>query len=230
MTRIVRVTAAIALGVALIAATASAAGAYQFKAASYPVIDRANSATLHGFEITGAVSVCRKATFKTGEEGAPNPTAAVETLVVHPIYSECEVSIAGTFKAKVITTGCNYDFHAAQPSTKGGSVDIACASGKQIEVVVEGLSGCVISVGTQTGIKAVEYVNESGKVKVNAEATGIKYKASSACGIALEGSNAKYRAGEFVGGVAKLAPEGHPASALSAGFNELEEVDPVEVG
>jgi hypothetical protein len=87
----------------------------------------------------------------------------------------------------------------------------------------------VITVGTQSGIKTVEYVNEAGKVRVNAEASGIKYKASSACGISLEGANAKYREGEFVAGVAKLAPEGHPAVALSEGFNELAEPDSVEV-
>ena len=92
-----------------------------------------------------------------------------------------------------------------------------------------GSKPCVITVGSQTGIKAIEYINEAGKVKVNAEASAIKYKATSACGIALEGENAKYRAGEFVGGVAKLAPEGHPAVALSEGFNELGEIDPVEV-
>jgi hypothetical protein len=228
MKRIVKTALAVVFIVAVSAAPA-AAGSYVFKAAQYPVRQHAVATNLHGFEVTGAVSICKKAEFNTAEEGAPNPTKPQETLIVHPVYTECEISLAGTFKAKVVTTGCNYKFHAVAPGSKTGPVDIVCEAGKQIEVITEGLSGCVITVGSQNGVKNVEYVNSAGKVSVNAEASGIKYKAASACGIALSGENALYREGEFVAGVAKLAAAGHPAKALSEGFNELSEPDAVEV-
>jgi len=94
------------------------------------------------------VSVCSKATF----EG--KATAESETLEVHSKYEGCEVELAGTFKAKVNTEGCNYLFHAATPLTQGGSVDLVCQTGKEINVEVEGIEGgCSIKIPARPASK-----------------------------------------------------------------------------
>src|SRR5262249_30318120 len=182
----------------VIAATDGASTGWQLKAGAYPVNSISHATNPHGFEIAGATSVCKKGEFKSGEEGAPNPAGPQETLEVHPKYSECEITIGGVFKAEVNTTGCNYVFHVAEPRSKNGSADIVCQAGKKIEVTVNGLPGCIIEVGPQTGLKTIEYVNEQPKEKVNAEVNNITYKATSACGLIIkEGNNGLYREGEF---------------------------------
>jgi hypothetical protein len=234
MKKMAAIAVACALIVAMSSAAAQAAGSWPFKAATYPVTEKGEVTNIHGLEIPGAVVICHKGTFNSGEEGAPNPTGPQETLEVHPIYSECEIEMGGTFKAKVTTTGCNYLFHSAAPSTKNGSMDIVCQAGKGIEVRNEEILGCVVTLGTQTGLKSIEYFNQaaSGTVKVNAELSGIHYKDTPACGLVLqEGSTGEYREGEaFRGQVPRLAPKGHPATAVLNGFNQLSEPDAVAVG
>src|ERR1700680_1971139 len=129
-----------------VVAAASAHAAARFVAAKYPVEQKAVNTNPQGFEIAGSTSVCKKATFNTNEEGAPNPTGPSDLLEVHPTYSECEVALAGTFKAKTTTTGCNYVFHAANPETKNGTTDVVCTGANKIRVVVEGIPGCEILV------------------------------------------------------------------------------------
>jgi hypothetical protein len=229
-----RVKLAGGIGLALvvafaISATAAASTGWQFKAATYPVTSTSANTNFHGFEIAGATSVCKKAEFKSGEEGAPNPAGPQETLEVHPKYSECEILLGGVGKAVVNTTGCNYVFHVIEPRNKNGTTDIKCQPGKKIEVVDEGIAGCVIEVGEQTGLKGIEYVNEQPKDKVNAEVSNITYKASSACGLLIkEGTNGLYREGEFAP-TPKLAAPGKPATALSEGKTSLSEPDLVSV-
>jgi hypothetical protein len=220
----------LALAAALaMSATAAASTGWQFKAATYPVKSTSSATNPQGFEIAGATSVCKNATFKSGEEGAPNPAGAQDTLEVHPVYTNCEITIGGVFKAVVNTTGCNYLFHAAEPRSKNGTTDVVCQAGKKIEVTVSELPGCVIEVGPQIGLKTVEYVDEQPKVKVNAEVNNIEYKATSACGLLIkEGKNGVYREGEFTP-TPKLAAPGKPAAAASEGTNELNEPDLVSV-
>jgi hypothetical protein len=230
--------AAIAAACVLMLATSSGvaqAGGGPFKAATYPVTEKAEATGIHGFEIAGAVTICHKGTFNTGEEGAPNPTQSQGTLEVHPVYNECKVENGGTFNAKVVTTGCNYVFHSAAPGTENGSMDIVCQAGKQIKVIVEGIAGCVITVGSQTGLKSMGYFDQAGPpgtVKVNAELSGIHWEVTSQCGLVIkEASTGEYRAGEEFGGVApRLAPAGNQATAVLKGFNQLSEPDAVEVG
>src|SRR2546422_6405273 len=79
---------------AILAASAWAIPA-EFKAETYPVVEKSTSTNIHGFSIAAGavVSLCKAATFNTGEEGAENPTKESETLTVHPKYSECFISI-----------------------------------------------------------------------------------------------------------------------------------------
>jgi hypothetical protein len=216
----IKMTFLAVVAVALFGVSAASASAHLFLAASYPVLVKAVSQNIQGFEAAGAVSICQKGLFMTGIEDGTDPTGGSETLLIHPIYEECEISIAKKFKANVVTTGCNYVFHALAPLTKDGAVDIECLTGKSINIEVPELTGCTISVGGQSGLKAVEYVNESGgKVKVAAEIGSIHWVATSGCGIGLLGTGGQYRQGEVVAGVAKLSPAGKPALALSEGIN-----------
>jgi len=222
------------IGLALVAmfalsvTAASAASAHGFKAEKYPYTVKARATDPQGFQISGSVSVCQKATLE-GKE-----TTGSETLEVHPKYEQCEVELAGTFKAKVNTEGCNYLFHAATPGTPEGSVDLVCQTGKEIEVEVEGIEGgCSIKIPGQTGLKTVEYVNEgagsSAKTKTNADVTGITWSATGACGLKESaGANGEYREGKLSAlGIPELGSG--PASTLSEAFNELEEPDGILV-
>jgi hypothetical protein len=211
-----------------------------FAAETFPETSKSHGTDPQGFQVTGSVSVCKKATF----EGVA--TATSQTLEVHPKYEECEVELAGTFKAKVNTEGCNYLFHIAPrsstinsdsnaPTTAKGSTDVVCQAGKEIKVEVEGLEGgCQIKVPAQTGLKSVEYVNEgsgsSRKVSVNANVTGIKWSATGACGLKeSSGTNGEYKEGKIGGlGIPELGSG--PATALSEGFTETEGADGAWIG
>ncbi len=215
---------------------------HTFAGEQYPDTVKSHATNPQGFQVTGSVSVCKKATF----EG--KSTAESETLEVHPKYEECEVELAGTFKAKVNTEGCNYVFHTepkiwpessyfvefGAPKTALGTTDVVCQAGKEIKVEVTGIEGgCQIKVGAQTGLKTVEYVNEGSgsgrKVSVNANVTGIKWSATGACGLKeSSGTNGEYKEGKFNGlGVPELGSG--PAKALTEGFNETEGADGVWV-
>jgi hypothetical protein len=181
---------------ALFGVSAASASASTFLAAEYPVLVKGEGGT-QTFEAGGATSVCSKILAMSGEEGGKDPTGPTATLLIHPKYEECNVTISAVkVPAKVLTTGCNYVFHAALSLTKEGSVDVECATGKKIQIELEGtLAGCVISVESQAGLKTVDYMNSdpvAGKVKVEAAVKKIKWAATSLCGIALSGEEATY--------------------------------------
>jgi hypothetical protein len=220
----IKITFVVVVAVALFGVSAASASASTFLAASYPVLVKGEATNIQGFEITGAVSVCEHATFMTGEEDGLDPAGPSETLLIHPKYTGCHVSIGGAVltAATVTTTGCNYLFHAALSLAAGGTVDIECLAGKLIEIA-PAVAGCVISVGGtgNTGLKEVTYMNEepvAGKVTVRANVTNILWKATSACGLAgTEGHEAKYKEGEITSlDIAKLGTG--PATAVSEGL------------
>jgi hypothetical protein len=228
MKRLKFIGLALAASLALAAVAASAASAAMFKAETYPVTIKAHATNFQGFQITGSVTVCKKLDV-TGSS-----TADSQTLEVHPVYSECEVALAGTFKAKVDTTGCNYLFHAASPSTNLATVDVKCEAGKEIITHVEGIeAGCEIKVPSQNGLKKIEFVNEGSgsarKVSTNATVTGITWSATGGCGLKeSSGSNGEYKEGKFSAiGTPELGPG--QAKALTEGFTELNEPDGVFV-
>jgi hypothetical protein len=201
-----------------------------FASEKYPSTVKAKQTDFQGFQITGSVSVCKKLTAE-GKSGA-----AAETLEVHPIYTECEIELGKTLKAKTTTEGCNYLFHV-NPNVFGlgnkegarkGTSDVVCEAGKEIVVHVEGIEGgCEIKVPPQLGLKNIEYVNEGAgtgrKVQVNANVTGIKWSATGACGLKeSSGSNGEYREGKFSAlGIPELGTG--PAGSASEAFNELSE-------
>jgi hypothetical protein len=231
MTRIRLIGLAVVAVFALSAVAASAASAHNFKAETAKVKVKASTtfgspAVEHfqGFQASNAVVVCKKGTFEG--EG----TSGLETLEVHPVYTECSAVLEGTHTATVTTTGCNYLFHAAAPSTTEGWVDVVCTGTNKIKVEIAGLA-CNVEIGSQNGLKTIEYVNQGAgnarKVLVKANVTKIAYVSNCAALLKKEGTDAEYRAGELVGGVPKMGAG--PAEALSAGFNELGEADGIWV-
>jgi hypothetical protein len=218
----IKITFLVAVAAALFGVSAASASAHLFLAHEYLVLVKALSQNPQGFEIPGAVSICKDGHFMTGEEGGKDPEGPSETLLIHPLYLGCSVSIGAVknVPAEVLTKGCNYVFHALAPSTNDGTVDVECEAGKAIEIKVTSIAGCVISVESQSGLKTVEYVNlTGGKVDVNAKVSNIAWKAASACSLAgTSGNNAKYEEGEItpVTEVNKLT--GNPARALSEGI------------
>jgi hypothetical protein len=213
----------VVVAVALFGISAASASASTFLAEKYPVLVKALSTNVQGFEITGAVSVCEDAHFMTGEAGGQNPSGPSEMLLIHPTYLHCHVSIAGAtlVPAAVLTTGCNFVFHAALSETKNGTVDIECETGKsiQIELTTLGGSACTISVnGTgNVGLKEVLYLNEAGgKVKVNANVSKVTWSAASTCGLTkTSGTEAIYREGKVTSDKAEMGTG--PASAIAEG-------------
>jgi hypothetical protein len=177
------------------------------------------------------VSICKKATFNAGEEGAENPKGSSETITVHPTYSECFISIpAGNSAATVSTPGCNYVLKAKTPSTPGGEIKVVCAAGKEIEVTDNTVPACKTTVGSQI-LKGAEYINEGAppkRLRVGSDVEGIKWS-TAGCGVASSGADGQYREGELVLGVAKLAPAGRPAFVLAEGQTEAAAPDGVEV-
>lgn len=183
------------LAVGVMGVSAASASAHEFLLTSKLMENinvEAKTDNGQGFEISGAVAVCMKGTFKTVPTGGV--LAPAETLLVHPTYSSCSVELGGEFTATVTTTGCNYVFHAAAPGKAEGSVDIECETGDRIKVVVSGLN-CEISVGPQTGLKTIEYVNlAGGKVEVRAKVSNIAYE-TTCKGIEAKGNTGKYQEG-----------------------------------
>lgn len=111
-------------------------------------------------------------------------------------YSGCT---AFTF-ASVSITPAEYDLHA------NGEVDIL----NTITITVSPplLPKCTVTVGPQTGLKAVSYKNNSGKIIEESAVTGITYTSSGgACG--SSGSNGTYSGNnevELEGGTLKFIP------------------------
>ena len=236
--RAMRTLASVIVVVALGAfAAPQAVAAPTFHAEKYPAHLEGAQLNVQGFEGTGVASSCEEATASTEEEGASNPNADKNTLEVHPSYKKCILTLLGITSgaATVVTTGCNYVFHAAKPNTTEGSTDIKCAAGKAIKIEATFLPSCVITVNAQNGLKTLEYRNEPTgplpppeKVEVRAEVSNIKTQIAEACGTGKTETLSEYREGEVVGGNAKLAPKGKPAR-FNAKAKFGAEADPVEV-
>jgi hypothetical protein len=115
---------------------AQAVAVPEFDAAKYPADTTGEATNQQGFEGTGVASNCLKAKASTEEESIVKPTTNKPTLEIHPTYEECILTLLGVTggKAKVVTTGCNYVFHAAPPGELKGTTDTKC-TGKSLGAV-----------------------------------------------------------------------------------------------
>jgi hypothetical protein len=111
-------------------------------------------------------------------------------------YSTC--NIAGT-AVTVNMNGCTYTFTAAGGVTVGG-----CTSGKEIELVVGGASGCIITIGAQT-LSGVSYhnigVEASNTTEITAEVLvkSIKGKTNGKC-TSVTGFDGEFTEAEYTTG------------------------------
>ena len=150
-------TVAFAMGATL--ATSAWAIPAEFKAETYPVAVTAFSTNGHAFSVSSGqlISLCKHATFATGVAGVPNVPGQAETLMLHPTYTECDVSVAGlgNSEATVATEGCNYILKSKNPDTSGATMEVKCATGKEITVTDNAVPTCKMKMGTQnlTGIE-----------------------------------------------------------------------------
>src|SRR5437763_1459043 len=224
----------LALAVAVSAVTATSASvAPEFHAATYPAEWKGTNTNFHGVSGGGGVIACKKATFNTTEAKGGNPKANSATLTVHPTYTECRLhEAAGSFTTEAKTTGCDYKLHAVPPGKPEGTLDIECEAGKQIEYHPLGLTGCVVFVFPQTGLKSLEYKNEpkagtaTQEVTTEIELSKVKAKATSACGLGIGEAEfeGEYRQGKIAinHGIEEpeIEPAGHPATVVFQGFAE----------
>jgi hypothetical protein len=159
--RTVRILACLAAVFAASAvAAASAAASPEFDAAKYPVGVTGNTLNQQGFAGTGVASNCKKAT--ANEEGIPKkPEKNQPTLEIHPIYEECILTLLGLTggKANVVSTGCNFVFHAVKPNEKTATTDVKCASTAQAGEVTE--KSKIIKVPSTAGMADYEIVTGS---------------------------------------------------------------------
>ena len=159
-------TAAAAICLVLLGLGASAAGAAEFKAASYPVTVLGNQGGSHvaappagtttsymyfGFEGT-LMGGCEFISF--GQQ----MTKAASSLTVTPSLSEC--AAFGSQSGTITTNGCQNRFNITSKSGAEflGTLDIICPEGSKIAVVG---NNCEIQIGSQTNLSTVHLRNET---------------------------------------------------------------------
>jgi hypothetical protein len=161
---------------AMSAVAASAASAHNFTSTS------ANGKTILTAQGTGAIFGVKSGILEvkcTAENFNGTVTGnSVEQVTVHPEYGGCNAAPLGA--SPVDTTGCDYVLRSnttTSPDTSGGTktdapVDLECTAGSSILVTAP---GCTITIGAQSGLHGVGYVNEGNKVKVLSTVDNIKY-------------------------------------------------------
>jgi hypothetical protein len=160
-----------ALGLALVAVFAlsavgaGAASAAEFHSTSASTKISASQTTTHKFTSTAGEVTCEKATF-----AGTQATATASSVEVTPTYTGCHIIIfGGTISATINHNECKYKLYS------NGEADVICPAGKSI--TVSG-AGCTISVGSQKGLKSVEYKNNGSHIDITANLSGISYSHS----------------------------------------------------
>jgi hypothetical protein len=147
--------------------------------------------------------------------GAINLSAgnSVTTVTVLPTYSNC-FGVVGATKAPATVTlnGCDYVIHMETTNGTagqyGGSTDMVCPAGKQIEAHLYNnaeykTSICTYTFGAQTGKKGSFGQNEAGgKITIGGTVTGIKVTrdASVLCGKEETVETATFKAHSILSG------------------------------
>lgn len=141
------------------AVSATAAGAAQFTASSYPSTATATSPLGNDDLSTEAGSVeC------SSHYAVPDISGASESVSVTPSFTSCKAF--GFLEATVNMNGCKFIFHA------DGGFDLACSGAN--EVVIEALS-CQVKVASQKGLVGVGLTNAGSNIHAKAAIGGITY-------------------------------------------------------
>jgi hypothetical protein len=193
MTRIRFIGLALTAIFALGAVGAASASAFtKFESTTYPVKVKAEQSEENVFQVgalaSGKVS-CKKATFVS----TTNPTGPVESITVHPEYSEC--TVFGVVGGTVTTTGCNYEVFAS------GKVKVACTLGKAIKVVA---GVCEVTVTSQGPLELLSYANITAPpttVEIKDNVAKIVYNSNLGGVCPANGQEATYKGTEVAKGV-----------------------------
>jgi hypothetical protein len=160
-----------------------------FEAESYPVTMTGSQTGSNTFGFESQSVQCSVATFST------TLTEGSETLEVPPAYSSC---LSGVTSLSIDVNECKYKFamtSEVEEDKYKGTVDVACPSGKSIAVT--SACGCTITIGSQTALGTVEYVDTTSAspkkdVDVKLEISGLKYTEGSGCKTPGTRSNGTY--------------------------------------
>jgi len=142
----------------------------------------------------------------------PHPefmTLPASTFTISPDYSNC-VSVIGELKAPSTVTmnGCDFVLHIGTLSggSYGGTADIVCEAGKEIEVhayssAAHSSTVCTYKIPAQTGLTGGTVKNNAGKIEINGPVNGIKAtRTGILCGGNAETKEAKQDIGAVVSG------------------------------
>ncbi len=95
-------------------------------------------------------------------------------VTLTPSFADC--TALGLLEVAVNTNGCSFVLHAGDSGTATGEMDIACPSGKAIDVVA---GSCKFSLSPQTGLAPITEANDVStapdSVSVGANAGGLDY-------------------------------------------------------
>jgi hypothetical protein len=170
----VAVVAAVA-AMAFVGVASASAAEFRANASEAKVVATNTGNHVFTAGLIGNIS-CEEATFT----GTLVPVPA-KTLEVEPNYKKC--TFLGVTGVEVHTNGCKYLFQ--QPEGTGpysGKVNVVCPGTNKITF---GTASCTITVGSQSNLSKIEYVNKKATepwfVEVIANVTGIKYTATGTC-------------------------------------------------
>jgi hypothetical protein len=149
----------------------STAAATKFEAGAYTASFSGTQEVESEFQFEGSKATC-KTTNLTG-----SLAEASSSLTLHPTFSEC--SAFGFVGATIVTTGCDFVFHAGEEIAEhefGGTADISCEAGKSITMSA---GTCEVKIESQTGRSSMSYTNKPESSPENfrlaASLTKIKY-------------------------------------------------------
>jgi hypothetical protein len=184
-----------ALGLALVAVFAMSAVVASAASAAIPSLTSDGPVTLSGSDNVGTKSTLTAFGLKTECNATYHahkynvtprvfiPSGAT-TVTVTPTYSNCLGVIGGTSTPATVTfNGCDYVLHigntVAGVEKYGGTTDIVCPEGQQIEIHVYTNSShattiCTIKVPGQTGLAGVTVQNSGGNLVLGGPITGIR--------------------------------------------------------
>jgi len=164
----------------------------RFEAESYPATVKGTSKGPNLFFVQFGTLECNNVQF------AGWIVAASTALTVQPTFASCTF---GGLTPTVFVNGCGYVFNVSNVGPGYlGTTNIACAAGKEIELVLfgSGVLKCTIKVPSQTGLSSVYYANmgsgSSRNIATTLKPASIKYSQVAGTG------PGKCTAGEFTNG------------------------------
>lgn len=150
-----------ALGLALVAVLAigalgaSGASATEFHSSAEVTEFSGTQEGVHDIVVNTGVIECEEEHF-TGEvvgEEVEKDTFAMEALVLHPEYTECE--FRELFEVEIVSHECDFVFHAS--SSSEGSMDIDNCYAAEPYIQIGSLTTCRVRIEEQEALALIDY-------------------------------------------------------------------------